>query len=120
VNMNKLRIASAVAALASALALPAWGADPTNNGAANLDQSATQQSAPATSAATGDLKGSKAAAKARKQTPTAAMDSATPTEKSTSGNSATTKHPPTTEMDRAAPDQKSPAASTAPASPTRN
>lgn len=118
--MNKLRIASAIAALTSALALPAWGADPTNNAAANLDQSATQQSTPATSAATGDLKDSKAAAKARKQTPTAAMDSATPTEKSTSGNSATTKHPPTTEMDRAAPDQKSPAASTAPASPTRN
>jgi hypothetical protein len=124
VNMNKLRIASAVAALTSALALPAWGADPTNNGAANLDQSATQQSAPATSAAPGDLKDSKAAQKARKQTPTAAMDSATPTEKSTekstSGNSAKTKHPPTTEMDRAAPDQKSPAASTAPASPARN
>lgn len=128
--MNKLRIASAIAALTSALALPAWGADSTSNAAANLDQqvpsSATQQSTPATSAATGDLKDSKAAAKARKQTPTAAMDSATPTEKSTSGNSATTKHPPTTEMDRAAPDQKgsaatgTPAAGTAPASPTRN
>lgn len=129
--MNKLRIASAIAALTSALALPAWGADPTtNNGAANLDQqvpsSATQQSTAATSAATGDLKDSKAAAKARKQTPTAAMDSATPADKSTMGNSATTKHPPTTEMDRATPDQKgsaatdTPAASAAPASPARN
>ena len=37
--MNKLRIASAVAALTSALALPVWSAnaaDATNNGTANL------------------------------------------------------------------------------------
>ena len=122
VNMNKLRIASAVAALTSALALPVWGANATNDGTANLDQqvpsTATQQPAPTTS---------DSATKARKQTPTAAMDSATPTEKSTTGKSAATKHPPTTEMDRAAPDQKSPGstspdtpASTAPASRTSN
>jgi len=136
VNMNKLRIASAVAALASSLAFPVWGAtanDATKDAAANLDQpvqtNATQQSAPMTNDASGAVKqDAKAAAKARKQTPTAAMDSATPTEKSTAGQSATTKHPPTTEMDRAAPDQKSPGstssnappASAGPASKTSN
>ena len=48
VNMNKLRIASAVAALTSALAIPAWGADATNaakDGASNIDQP-VQQAAP--------------------------------------------------------------------------
>jgi len=136
VNMNKLRIASTVAALTSALVLPVWGANAadTNNGAANLDQqvpsTAMQQGAPATSgsATGGTQQGSSPQAKARKQTPTAAMDSATPTEKSTAGKSAATKHPPTTEMDRAAPDQKSPgstssdasAPNAAPASTTRN
>lgn len=134
--MNKLRSASAVAALASSLAFPVWGAtanDATKDGAANLDQpvqtNAAQQSAPMTNDAAGAAKqDSKAAAKARKQTPTAAMDSATPTEKSTTGKSTATKHPPTTEMDRAAPDQKSPGstssdtppASAAPASKTSN
>ena len=45
VNMNKLRIASAVAALTSALAIPAWGADATNaakDGASNIDQPVQQ------------------------------------------------------------------------------
>ena len=43
--MNKLRIASAVAALTSALAIPAWGADATNaakDGASNIDQPVQQ------------------------------------------------------------------------------
>ena len=130
------RIASAVAALTSALALPVWGAntaDAPTNGAANLDQqvpsTATQQAAPASidSATGGAQKDSNDAAKARKQTPTAAMDRATPADKATD-RSAATKHPPTTEMDRAVPDQKStgttssdtPPASAGPASTTRN
>jgi hypothetical protein len=127
--------------LASSLAFPVWAAnasDATKDGASNIDQpvqsNATQQAAPVTNDAAGGAKqggakqDSNAAAKARKQTPTAAMDSATPTEKSTTGKSAATKHPPTTEMDRAAPDQKSPGstssdtppAAAAPASTTRN
>src|SRR5438046_3134429 len=90
VNMNKLRIASAVAALTAALALPAWGAnttDATSNSTANLDQpvpsTSTQPTAPATgdNATGGTQQGSTSKANARKHPPTAAMDSATPTEK---------------------------------------
>jgi hypothetical protein len=134
VNMNKLRIASAVAALTAALVLPAWGADATSNGTANLDQqvpsTSTQPTAPATSdsATAGTQQGSNSKANPRKHPPTAAMDSATPTEKTPTGKSAATKHPPTTQMDRAAPDEKSPGStssdssttSSAPASTTRN
>jgi len=135
--MNKLRIASAVAALTAALALPAWGAnttDATSNSTANLDQpvpsTSTQPTAPATgdNATGGTQQGSTSKANARKHPPTAAMDSATPTEKTTTDKSAGTKHPPTSQMDRAAPDEKSPGStssdssttSSAPASTTRN
>jgi len=132
--MNKLRIASAVAALTAAFALPAWGADATSNGTANLDQqvpsTSTQPTAPATSdgATVGTQPGSNSKANPRKHPPTAAMDSATPTDKTPTGKSAATKHPPTTQMDRAAPDEKSPGStssdssttSSAPASTTRN
>lgn len=118
--MDKLRIASAVAALTSALALPAWGAgvnDGAKDRAANLDQPlqsmATQQATPAanddTTAGAQDSRGAQATA--RKHPPTAAMDSATPNEKTTSDRSPSSKHPPTTAMDRAAPDQASPAPS---------
>jgi len=114
--MKKLRIASAVAALTSALALPVWGAtaNDTSNSAANLDQTvpsaSTQQASPATgnAGATGAQQDSKAArARSREHPPTAAMDRATPTDKSDSA--ASVKHPPTSQMDAATPDQKSPA-----------
>ena len=110
VNMNKLRIASAVAALTSALAIPAWGADATNaakDGASNIDQP-VQQGAPdaAKGAAPSDAKTTRA--NPPKHPPTSAMDSATPSEKTTTDKAASTKHPPTTRMDRAAPDEKSP------------
>jgi len=111
VNMNKLRIASAVAALTSALAFSAWGADSTSaaaDGASNLDRSAQQSTTADTAQGAASSKSDAAkAADARKRTPTAAMDSATPTEKSTTDN-ASTKHPPTSQMDSAAPDQKLP------------
>ena len=105
--MNKLRIASAVAALTSALAIPAWGADATNAAASNIDQP-VQQAAPdaAKGSAPSDAKATRA--NPPKHPPTSAMDSATPSEKTTTGKAASTKHPPTTRMDRAAPDEKSP------------
>ena len=120
--MNNLRIAAMVAAMTSALALPAVGAnaaDATNNGAANLDQqvpsSASQQ--PGSDATSGAQQNTPARANARKHPPTAAMDSATPADKATTSKSAATKHPPTTEMDRAAPDQKSPGSTSTDTSP---
>ena len=105
--MNKLRIASTVFALASAVTFPAWAADTTDvskDGASNLDSPVTQ---PANANATAPSDSKAAQSKARKHPPTAAMDSATPTEKATTDKSAATKHPPTSQMDRAAPDQKS-------------
>jgi hypothetical protein len=125
VNMNKLRIASAIAALTSALALPAWGADTTdatNNNPANLDKqvpsTATPQSGAATSdSATGGQQGSKDQANGDKHPPTAVMDSVTPAGKTTTPKSAAEKHPPTSQMDRAAPDQKSPGSTTSDTSP---
>ena len=111
--MNKLRIASALAAFTSVLALPALGAgsnDPPNS-AANLDAkvpaNATQPAAPAPDGATGTTNAAGAAhANPQKHPPTAAMDSATPTEKTPDSASAM-KHAPTNQMDNAAPDQKS-------------
>jgi len=111
VNMNKLRIAAAVAALTSALALPAWAAnanDPQTVGASNIDQPVQQPADTAARAGQSDAKPSQA--NPRKHPPTSAMDSATPSDKPTSEKPASNKHPPTTRMDRAAPDEKSPAA----------
>jgi len=106
--MNKLRIASTVIALASAVTFPAWAANTTDvskDGASNLDSSVTQSANGNAAAAPSDSKATQS--KARKHPPTAAMDSATPAEKTTTDKSAATKHPPTSQMDRAAPDQKS-------------
>ncbi|HKP67601.1 MAG TPA: hypothetical protein VJX31_13300 [Casimicrobiaceae bacterium] len=105
--MNKLRIASTVIALASAITFPAWAANTTDvskDGASNLDSAVTQ---PANANATAPADSKATQSKARKHPPTAAMDSATPAEKTTTDKSAATKHPPTSQMDRAAPDQKS-------------
>ena len=105
--MNKLRIASTVITLASAMTFPAWAANTTDvskDGASNLDSSVTQ---PANGNATTPSDSKATQSKARKHPPTAAMDSATPAEKTTTDKSAATKHPPTSQMDRAAPDQKS-------------
>ena len=105
--MNKLRIASTVIALASAVTFPAWAANTTDvskDGASNLDSSVTQP-ANANATAPSDTKATQS--KAKKHPPTAAMDSATPSEKTKTDKSAATKHPPTSQMDRAAPDQKS-------------
>ena len=70
--MNKLRIASTVIALASAVTVPAWAADTTDvskDGASNLDSPVTQpansNAAPSASKAT--------QSKARKHPPTAAI-----------------------------------------------
>ena len=106
-NMNKLRIASTVIALASAMTFPTWAANTTDvskDGASNLGSSVTQP-ANANAPAPSDSKATQS--KVRKHPPTAAMDSATPAEKTTTDKSAATKHPPTSQMDRAAPDQKS-------------
>jgi len=114
VNMNKLRIASAVAALTSALAIPAWGADATNaakDGASNIDQPVQQSGTGDGANGTGPTGSNANQAKARKHPPTSAMDSATPPDKTTNAK-ASTKHPPTSQMDRAAPDQKSPGSET--------
>jgi len=104
--MKRLRIASMVIALGSAVTFPTWAASTTDvnkDGASNLDSPVTQP-ANANAAAPADSKATQS--KARKHPPTAAMDSATPAEKTTD-KSAATKHPPTSQMDRAAPDQKS-------------
>jgi len=78
--MNKLRIASAVAALTSALAIPAWGADATNaakDGASNIDQPVQQSGTGDGANGTGPAGSNANQAKARKHPPTSAMDSAT-------------------------------------------
>ena len=105
--MNKLRIASTVIALASAVTFPAWAATTTDvnrDAASNPDSTVTQ---PANGNATAPSDSKATQSKARKHPPTAAMDSATPAEKTATDKSAATKHPPTSQMDRAAPDQKS-------------
>lgn len=109
VNMNKLRIASTVAALTSAMTFCVWAAGPTGatkDGASNIDQP-VQQAGPTDTTARSDAKTSQA--NPRKHPPTSAMDSATPSNKTTTDKAAGNKHPPTTRMDRAAPDEKSPA-----------
>jgi hypothetical protein len=114
VNMSKLKIASAVVALSSVLALPAWSAD--TNAPANLDAQVPatgQPSATPTDGTTGSNSGAGGSrATPQKHPPTAAMDTATPTDKSPTKAKAA-KHPPTGQMDSAAPDQKSPATSSA-------
>ena len=87
VNMNKLRIASAVAALTSALAIPAWGADATNaakDGVSKIDQP-VQQSGPVTPRTALARRGRTQTRRSSATSPTSAMDSATPPDKTTNG-----------------------------------